>query len=166
MTVHRCATSANLLPASTIRSAWLSLAVCAAMWAALNLFTRCSGVSPGNRDVPGAEAPALGGRPAGPPPPALPPMALAPRMGEDFDEAGLDVAWGMVDVNRVASLADRAEGGLLGPLEDIVVMLCPASFDFIASSLIGMKGLTMVSIVIVMVKEGCVLGEHGALREL
>src|SRR5699024_2599058 len=48
-TVHRCATSRNLLDASTTRSALLTCAFWAAICACRNRRTLCSGVSPGIR---------------------------------------------------------------------------------------------------------------------
>ena len=90
-TVHLCATSKNLLDASTTRSARLICAFCAAMCACRSRRTRCSGVSPGIR----------GGCFGAAPPAALP--------------AVLEVACGIVEVKRVASLTLR------GPILDAMV---------------------------------------------
>lgn len=70
-------------------SVLLICAFCAARCACLNLLTRCSGVSPGMRGTLGATAD--------------PPVAV------------FEVAWGMVDVKRVASLT------LLGPILEAIV---------------------------------------------
>lgn len=69
-------------------SALLICAFCAARCACRSLLTRCSGVSPGMRGTLGATAD--------------PPVAV------------LEVAWGMVDVKRVASLT------LLGPILEAI----------------------------------------------
>lgn len=70
-------------------SVLLIWAFCAARCACRNLLTRCSGVSPGMRGTLGATAD--------------PPVAV------------FEVAWGMVDVKRVASLT------LLGPILEAIV---------------------------------------------
>lgn len=89
-TVHRCATSKTRLDASITLSVLLICAFCAARWACLNRWTRCSGVSPGILMVLGAAA---------------------------AEVADFEVAWGMVEVNLVASLTLR------DPIRDAIFCL-------------------------------------------
>jgi hypothetical protein len=92
-TVKRCAASRNRRDMSIARSDLLTCACCAAKWACRNLRTRCSGVSPGILLLAG---------------------------GLDAEVAVLDVACGILDVKRVASLTLR------GPTRDDIV---PCNFS-------------------------------------
>ena len=81
--VNRCAASRNLLVPSMTLSVLLTCARCAARWACRSRRTRCSGVSPGIRLA-----------------------ALLAAEGE-AEDADLEVACGMFEVKRVASLTLR-----------------------------------------------------------
>lgn len=94
--VKRWARSKNRRPPPRARSTLDTCAVRAASWAARNLLTRSSGVSPAlGRVRPLARGP-------------LPPV---PAAGADVlgDAVCLEEAWGVVDVKRVASDALRGE---------------------------------------------------------
>ena len=96
-TVNLCAASRNRRDESMMRSVLLIRAFCAARCAARSRRTRCSGVSPGSRFEGLTEARAA---------------------AEEGVAACLAVAWGMVDVKRVASLT------LLGPTRDAMACVC------------------------------------------
>jgi len=84
--VTRCAKSKNFLPPPSALSTLDTCADLAASWAARSLRTLSSGDSPPLR---GERAPGLG---------PLPAAVAAAVLEDSFEEA-----WGVVDVNRVAS---------------------------------------------------------------
>jgi hypothetical protein len=111
-TVALCAVSKKLRPRAMTTSILLDCALLAASCAALRRATRCSGVSPASKgDGDGVGRPAGGGRDATAG--AVPDrakrldVAVCGELEETVGEDILDSAWGVVDVNRVASETDR-----------------------------------------------------------
>lgn len=122
-----------------ITSILLDCAFLAASCAARRRATRCSGVSPARRgEGDGDGRPAAGGNRdadvAAPVREKRPAVAVCEVLDEGEGEELLDSAWGVVDVNRVASETD------LGPVVLIAIVnlvwVAPGSFG--SSPFIGM----------------------------
>jgi hypothetical protein len=134
--VALCAVSKNLRLRDMMTSSLLDCAFLAASWAARRRATRCSGVSPASRGDEGGGGcrppPAAGGnrdaeaagllllpavREKRPEEAAAVCDVLLDDEAREGEDELLDSAWGVVDVNRVASETDRGPVVLIAIVE-------------------------------------------------
>lgn len=119
MTVTLWAVSKKRRPPSMIWSNLDTLAAFARRWAALNRATFCSGVSTNFGGIPPLPAPAPPGKGAVPAPaPTFAADTLEETGVENLGSAILELAWGVVGVNRVAS--ETLRGVAFGGIGEIV----------------------------------------------